>query len=142
MKKIIILLSAVAFLAACSKKQDVVKPLLTPLNATTVDLAGKWSLVGDTTYSYFNGKYIPNINLVPNGVYFQFSADGSGSENLSPNGGIFTYKVSNGIILLHVAASGSTPAADSNVTITEITATKLVISNGGAGSAVLSFKKD
>src|ERR1700744_1655022 len=122
MKKIILLLLAVALFAACSKKQDAeVKPPLTPKNATAKDLAGKWSVTADTTYTYFNGQNIPAINTTFIGQIFQFNADGStGAVIAGSNTVPFTFKVSGGVIVLEVGATQNNAATELSVTITEI----------------------
>jgi hypothetical protein len=142
MKKLILILSAVAILAACSKKQDA-KPTLTPQNATAKDITGKWALVVDTTYTTVNGQTTTAITTNTGGITFIFNANGSGSENIATTVDPFTYTVSSGTIFLHVAATQNSAAGDLNVNITLITATKLVFRSVATDETqVLSFVKE
>jgi hypothetical protein len=131
MKKLIIILTAVALFAACSKKQDT-KPVvtLTVQNATAKDLAGNWSLVADTEATTTNGKTTIVVATNTDGINFQFNADGTGIETVSSVAVNFTYTVADGLILLHAPAQGNSSAQDATLTITAITTTRLTFKAG------------
>jgi hypothetical protein len=144
MKKIILILSAIVLLAACSKKQDTVKPpLLTPKSATAKDLTGKWDLAVDTTFTTTNGQTTTSVNTNTAGISFQFNADGTGAQTISNANLPFTYKVSDGLILMHTPASQNTAAEDLTFTITVITTTKLAFRSLTTDeTTALAFIKD
>src|ERR1700744_4385154 len=125
MKKLILVITAIALFTACSKKQDT-KPL-TPQTVTAKDLAGTWVLVSTTDYITSGNKTDTVMSANSQGINFQFKADGTGVENLVSFVVDFTYTVSNGVIFEHEPATANSAAQDLNITITAITTTKLVL---------------
>ncbi len=141
MKKLILIIAAIAFFTACSKKQDA-KPL-TPQTTTAKDLAGTWALVSTTDYITSGSKTDTITSTNSQGINFQFKTDGTGVENLITFVVNFTYTVSNGTIFEHEPATDNSAAQDLNITITAITTTKMVLRIVAPDDTqVLSFVKN
>lgn len=97
MKKLLLIISALALLAACSKKNEV-KPIK-PNTVTAANLTGKWLMITDT--SYVVGDTSSSTISVSNiQEYFNYNQDGSGTETAAVLSFAinFKYTVAGGVI--------------------------------------------
>jgi hypothetical protein len=143
MKKLILILLAVGLMASCSKKQDA-KPALTPQNATAKDVAGDWLGVVDTTFTTTNGQTSTTINANTSGTHFKFNSDNTGLLGTSNQAPIdFTYKISDGIIIIQIPVTNNNSGGEIDLDILLITTNKLVVrTTSGTTHDDISFIKN
>jgi hypothetical protein len=98
MKKLFFLLTVVALIAGCSKKD--VKPALAPQTAKAADITGKWQLETDSAFQTQNGQTQINVlNTGGTNIFFTYTSNGQGT--FIDNGQVnytFNCIISNGII--------------------------------------------
>jgi len=113
MKKNILLISALLIMAACSKNNNPAPVAsVTPGTAKIADLAGKWIVTADTTFSG-NGTQFTVNQVGSNATYFQFNSDGTASSGNASDGlqNIFVYTINNGTVVI-TEPSGNTAISE------------------------------